>query len=81
MDAHISIVTDMFDEVTESLLTERDVLVVGVILAAQDEINRLELELLMQLKLEIERNQWSFRGTAPTVDQESTAFPEDEPAA
>ena len=60
MDAHVGIVGQMLDEIAESFLTERNVLVVGVVVAAKNEIYRLEIELFLQLKLEIERIKWVF---------------------
>ena len=44
----------MLDEVAESLLSERDVRVVVVVIPAKDELYRLEFELFLQLELKVE---------------------------
>ena len=47
MDAHIGIVAQAFNQRLESRLANGDVLVVGVVFAAKDEVYRLEFELFL----------------------------------
>ena len=54
MDTHIGIVADAFDEFPESFLTDGDALVVVVVIAAMDEVDRFQMELLLKLELEVE---------------------------
>ena len=54
MNAHIGIVPYPLDQRPKSVLTDGNALVVGIVVAAMNEINRLQMILLLQLELVFE---------------------------
>ena len=55
MDAHVGIVAEPLDERAEGLVADGDVLVVVVVRTAKNEVYRLEFELFLKFKHEVER--------------------------
>ena len=47
MDTHVGIVANVFDQRPKSVLADGDALVVGVVVAAMDEIDGFQMELLL----------------------------------
>ena len=54
VDSHVGIVTKVFDEVSEGDFPDGDAFIVGVVVAAMDEIDGMQMKFLLQLQLEVE---------------------------